>query len=91
MSHNLTCDEVELWQTPTWVTDICLSIRKAGNMPDGGWEGVLFRYKAWIQSHSQGRWNNREAFNAMNASIDEHMKVLDKAVKSNGSLTFRRS
>ena len=33
MSMNLECSELDLWQTPTWVTYICFSNY------DGGWMG----------------------------------------------------
>ena len=42
MSMNLGCDEMDLWQTPTYITDMCMSLDDNGN-PDGGMEGVRKR------------------------------------------------
>jgi hypothetical protein len=46
MSFNLTLRvrESELWQTPTWVTLMCLSYNPKTTEPDGGHEGVSSRF-----------------------------------------------
>jgi len=82
MSMNLHCEEVELWQTPTWVTYI---IDSKG---DGGWKGILRRYKIWVESHTQGVWSNRKELDSMRELVSHHIKELDRAAKSNRKLSF---
>lgn len=43
MSMNLKCKEVDLWQTPTYITHMCYS------NGDGGWKGILYRYSEWVK------------------------------------------
>lgn len=89
MSINLHCEEVELWQTPTWVTEMCLSVSNpADGVCDGGWRGVLHRYKIWVRMHSQGIWENQEDYEHEQARINAHLKDLDAAAKKKRSLTF---
>mgnify|MGYP006281579305 CR=1 FL=1 len=82
MSINLHCKEVKLWQTPTWVTYI---IESKG---DGGWRGILRRYKIWIESHSQGTWNSAEELRLQEELIADHLDQIDKAVKRKKELHF---
>ena len=82
MSMNLHCKEVELWQTPTWVTYLIESDM------DGGWKGVLKRYKMWVESHTQGSFESEEALNFKREIVNDHLKQLDHAVKDNRKLHF---
>lgn len=43
MSMNLHIDGFELWQTPTFITHMCLFYNKKSKS-DGGREGVIRRY-----------------------------------------------
>ena len=98
MSINLTCKEVELWQTPTWVTDMCVSVsRPPTKKPDGrwrfassdgGWRGVLFRYTCWVKARTEGAWANREDLEGMRDAVNRHLAELAKAVKKHKKLTF---
>ena len=89
MSHNLECDEIKLWQMPTWVTDMCLSWRNGAS--DGGWQGVCYRYRVWVISHTNGVWRNPGQLQEMRDRIAEHLADIDRAVKRHGSLTFSRN
>lgn len=87
MSMNLNCkglknEAIELWQTPTTISNICYSNN------DGGWKGVLYRYKEWVKGHLNGSWKSEEDLENMRASVSEHLKDLDAAVKKNKRLTF---
>jgi len=63
--------EIRLWQTPTFVTEMCLSY-KDGH-PDGGMEGVLRRYQIWVRSHADGIWNSKEELEMMRARVRSHI------------------
>ena len=75
MSMNLTLHdgerEINLWQTPTHITFMCLSSDDYGN-PDGGMLGVRKRYLIWVDSHMNGVWNDADDLNAMRENIAEH-------------------
>jgi len=71
MSMNLHCDKMNLWQTPTHITDMCMSMDDNGN-PDGGMEGVRKRYLTWVRSRLNGVWHNREDLEIEKMIVDEH-------------------
>lgn len=66
MSMNLTLHDgeygpqIDLWQTPTWVTWICLSYDPDTGTPDGEHAGVRRRYIQWVKSHLNGLWTDEE-------------------------------
>lgn len=91
MSHNLEAEEIELWQTPTWITDICLSYNHKTKSYDGGWWGILTRYTIWVESHTQGDWKSKEQLDSMKESIERHLKELYDEVDKHGRLTFSRN
>lgn len=66
MSLNLTLhdgQQIELWQTPTWVTYMCLSYNPETAEPDG----VRRRYGYWVGSHLNGSWEDREHLELINS------------------------
>jgi hypothetical protein len=84
MSMNLYCDEVELWQTPTYITYMCYSNE------DGGWKGILYRYIEWVKDHTNGVWKDDQLdkYKEITDSVNEHIKELNTAAKLYGRLTF---
>ena len=82
MSMNLEANEVDLWQTPTWVTYICYS------NGDGGWKGILYRYEQWVKSRLQGVWQNVQDFEDMQETVRLHLETVHAAVKKHKKLTF---
>lgn len=84
MSINLHCEEATVWQTPTWVTEMCMS-RGANGRPDGGWKGVLRRYKIWLRAQA---YEGGKLDKDFQEAIEDHLKDLDAAAKKKRSLTF---
>lgn len=82
MSMNLTLHdgeegpEIDLWQTPTWVTWVCLSYDPDTGLPDGGHRGVRRRYIHWVNSHLDGIWKDKEDFEWEKKRIREHVKIV---------------
>ncbi len=74
MSLNLTCEGIELWQTPTHITEICLSYNPKTGKSDGGNEGVRRRYLLWVASSLNGVWSNPEELQNQRARVFEHAK-----------------
>ena len=81
MSMNLHLSEGEdgkevcLWQTPTFITEMCLSYDSTGQ-PDGGMAGVLRRYVIWVRSHTNGVFQTKEHLAAMRERVDDHLEAI---------------
>lgn len=80
MSFNLYLSEgedgqkIDLWQTPTWVTMICMSYNPETGEPDGGHEAVRRRYIEWVKSHTYGKWDSLEDLEWEHERIQIHVK-----------------
>lgn len=95
MSFNLHCKdshgvEIDLDQTPTQATLFILSDR--GDGPDGGWEGVLYRYVSWLELQRQRAFNEASKDPERQADSNLYYKgrvneIVD-AAKSRGPLEF---
>ena len=72
MSMNLHCDEMDLWQTPTYVSKMCMSYGDNGE-PDGGMEGVRKRYLYWVESHTNGVWKDPEEYEWVKERVANHV------------------
>lgn len=80
MSLNLTLHtkpeenspQVDLWQTPTHITMMCLSYDPVTGEPDGGHEGVRRRYLEWVESHCNGVWKDEDALEWTKERIKNH-------------------
>lgn len=70
MSHNLTCEEFEPVQTPSWITQLILSYDDSGNC-DGGWKGVYRRYVFWLEYIFQETFNSVPRWNWEHVPADE--------------------
>lgn len=82
MSMNLTCSvgghEVSLWQTPTFITYMCLSINPKTKKPDGGHAGVRRRYILWVESTLNGVWRDQDDLDAQREAVREHTDMIKK-------------
>jgi len=82
MSMNLTLTDnetglsVDLWQTPTFITWMCLSYNPETEEPDGGHEGVRRRYLEWVESRTNGVWKDEKELDCMRESVREHTKTV---------------
>lgn len=81
MSMNLHCNKMDLWQTPTWVTDICMSINPKTNKPDGGHNGIRRRYIRWVESHVERKFYATDIFNELEKNIRIHLKELLSCIR----------
>ncbi len=89
MSLNLTLhdgeteEQVELWQTPTFITHMCLSGYVEGSewILDGGEEGARRRYLIWVASQCDGTWHSADDLNSMRERVKEHSAKV-QAVKN---------
>lgn len=82
MSMNLHCEEMDLWQTPGFITYMCYS------SDDDTWQGILGRYKIWVKSHTDGVWPDLQDYENMKENVRDHIATLDAVVEQHGSLSF---
>ena len=77
MSMNLVADKIELWQTPTWVTYMCLYTENAeGVRREDEWPAVRYRYARWVESRMNGVWDDVTAHEEMRRRVREHLAEL---------------
>ena len=88
MSMNLTCDEMELLQTPTFITWMCLSYNPISKQPDGGWQGILRRYEYWVEAQSNGAYESKKDHDETVKFYTDHINKLKKIANKKGYLTF---
>lgn len=84
MSTNLTCEEFEPVQTPSWITDLILSYDDDGNY-DGGWKGVYRRYVFWLEYIFQ------ETFNSVPRWNWEHVPLCDLQIEIKQEQEWQRT
>jgi hypothetical protein len=72
---NLHCEQMDLWQTPTYITYMCISNN------NGGWKGIKHRYSLWVKHHSNGVWEDAEDHNYMLERIKDHLDKLNSFKK----------
>lgn len=97
MSMNLYCDELEISQLPSAISYLILSQREGRNKPDGGWKGVVHRYKLWLRREYEASFNNPYLMGELTreeAQADEtefykqKLKQIDDAIAKHGKLHF---
>ena len=86
---NLHCNRMELRQTPTYITYMCM-VQPDGSIPDevAGLKAKhsLQIYSQWIMSSLSGPWYNVEDFNAASGWLSEELLSIQKVLKSRKKL-----
>ena len=78
MSHNLTLEctktgkTFHLWQTPTYITDMCLWPSHSST------NDIAMRYRYWVNSNKRGVWKSEADYEMLLESIRDHLKELDE-------------
>ena len=77
MSMNLHTDKLDLWQTPTWVTRVCLyTVNEVGETVIDTWQSVRFRYAEWVKHSLNGVWDDDAAYAQQKALVKDHLDAL---------------
>ena len=88
MSLNLTleCTETgvtqELWQTPTYITDMCLY------PPDCPTLDIFRRYSYWVRSLTNGVWKDPRDLDNRLHDIREHLKEVEQFLEKHPKAKF---
>lgn len=84
MSMNLTLHDgedgpqIDLWQTPTWVTWICLSYDPVTGAPVGGHASVRRRYIMWVEGSLSSRiWTDEEELERERERVKGHIETVN--------------
>ena len=75
MNLHLTGAPGLLWQTPTYITYLCMSYNEEGE-PDGGMEGVRRRYLIWVEGQLDGAWESERDLQEMEERVRAHVKFI---------------
>jgi len=86
MSMNLNARvdgrDVELWQTPTQITNmICVNSEgMIGTLTGKEAKRALHSYRAWVSGSMNGAWETEE-YNRRRAVVDEHIEYINNILK----------
>lgn len=84
MSMNLHCKEMELLQTPSHITYMCLYIgkdKKGHYIQEKDWKAIRFRYTEWAKSSLNGVWLCKEDLDQQRLVVGEHIERLESFKK----------
>lgn len=86
MSMNLHCNQLDLRQTPTWVTNVCMMTDKgpASNVTGKEAHRALLCYIEWIKSLGRTQWTSKEEKEVREeqAYMNEHIAEVKRTFKS---------
>ena len=74
MSMNLHCNEIDLWQTPTWLSYVALYDSTGKKRPK---KETLHIYKEFVKSKTQGCFSSREIHDNIKHAVDTHLRELE--------------
>jgi len=89
MSMNLTLKidgrEIDLWQTPTYITYMCLMDSdgkySTKTEPEEA-KRAIWCYITWVESTTNGAWNSSEALQKARDQVNSHRKEILLELKS---------
>ena len=73
MSMNLHSNAIELWQTPSWITEVAMYDGQGNNRPVGE---VIYIYSEWLKSTLNGVWTNYEELREARKQVKIHLEKL---------------
>ena len=87
MSMKLHCDFVELWQTPTSITKMCLfdgSILYYPILRKKEARRALSLYKIWASGTIDGAWSDEGELSEAREALRLHLDEVDQAILKRG-------
>ena len=82
MSMNLHCREVELWQTPTFITYMCFEkVNNKGKIVEDNWSSILHRYILWLKQTLNGEYKDKFHEREKAKAVAKHIEELRKYKK----------
>jgi len=85
---NLVCDGLNLLQTPTHITDMCMMNKKG----EVRWivkgsqaKRTMYMYMIYAKSTLYGVWHDAESLKERRLEIDEHIGTIKRFIKERGN------
>lgn len=89
MSMNLHCNRMELRQTPTQITFMCM-VQRNGRVPDkvtgAKAKQALRVYSQWVRFSINGAWKEIDEYLEAKDRVDKELKEINKVIKSRKKL-----
>jgi thiaminase len=87
MSMNLHCNKLDLWQTPTQITYMCLvqpDNEIASNVAGKKARHALAIYRKWVEYNQTNiiNWQNEYDCANYKKCVEEHLTAIDKIAKA---------
>lgn len=84
MSMNLNCNLVELWQTPTSITYMCLETDQGflNEVKGKQAKAALARYIHWIKGSANGIYKSPKEADTARKYINDHIEEVNKVIKN---------
>lgn len=77
MSMNLYCNKIELWQTPTYISYMCM-VSSSGLIlsvvKNKRAKQALYCYIHWVKSTLNGVWEDPEVLQINTDNVNDHIK-----------------
>jgi hypothetical protein len=79
MSMNLECkvnrELISLWQTPTWITYMCLATKDGiqSELTGAGARRAMYCYIEYIKGRLNGAWSSNEEYEAVAVDVREEV------------------
>lgn len=86
MSMNLKCNLVSLWQTPPYITNMCLFTLKEGGVScvtGKKARRALELYMIWARSTINGAWDSAGDLEMARETLKEHLAEIEDVINSN--------
>jgi len=84
MSMNLHCKQLELWQTPTHITYMCVMQddgKISSNLKGKKARRALYMYRQWVRSCINGVWDDEEERKSHEEFLNNHVKRINDVIK----------
>ena len=83
MSMNLYCDGLDLWQTPTYITNMCCMTEDGVMHTLTGVQAIraLNCYMEWVSSYINGVWKDEESCNRMRENVKAECEKVKDYIK----------
>jgi len=84
MSMNLYCVNLDLWQTPTYITNMCCMTEEGIMHTLTGADAIraLNCYMEWVSSHINGLWKDEESCRIMRDGVNTECKKVQEHIKN---------
>ena len=70
-------EKLDLWQTPTWISECCLY----GHKGKRKWKDTRYLYLEWVKSNTKTTWRDIEDYENMKKNVKNEVERIMSAGK----------